>query len=369
VLLSGCSAGVSAPSRITIGLVASLSGAGKALGEETRDGFVLYLRSRGGSLGGHPVDLVLIDEADGGPTRVAEAARLIDARRVLAIAGVNHSETVTALLPALRQNNIPLVGSAGRPNLDDDRMVWSTSFRPEEPGHAMAGHLRSSVDGPVWAMSADNPSGRENVLGFVAAFSAAGGRLANDGKPVFTPGTTDFLPYLTAARASGAKAIYCFYVGAEATTFVQQYAQSDARDLPLFATGSLTEGRLLATQGRAALGVRTVFNYAPDLDNPANRAFVNAWLADHKSLPTAYAMAAWDAALVLDKAIAAAGARPTPAAVNEALGAIGRIVSPRGVWAFSDQHSPIQKWYLRQVRTDGRTMTNSLIQDLDILGA
>jgi branched-chain amino acid transport system substrate-binding protein len=182
-------------------------------------------------------------------------------------------------------------------------------------------------------------------------------------------GTTNFLPYLTQAKASGAKAVYAFYVGAEATSFVQQYAQSDARDLPLFGTGVLTEGRVLAAQGRAAVGVRTVLNYAPDLDNPSNRRFVDEWRAAHNSLPTTYAMASWDAAHLLDKAIAAAGSNPSPTAVNVAIASIGLIDSPRGEWQFSAQHSPVQRWYLRRVQTDGRTLTNSLIQDLDILGA
>jgi branched-chain amino acid transport system substrate-binding protein len=48
---------------------------------------------------------------------------------------------------------------------------------------------------------------------------------------------------------------------------------------------------------------------------------------------------------------------------------LGQIDSPRGTWEFSGQHSPVQKWYLRDVATDGRAMTNSLIQDLDVLGA
>jgi branched-chain amino acid transport system substrate-binding protein len=203
----------------------------------------------------------------------------------------------------------------------------------------------------------------------VDAFASAGGRLANERQePLFTPSTTNFLPFLSNAKASGAKAVYAFYVGTEATSFVQQYAQSDARDLPLFGAGFLTEGRVLAEQGRAAVGVRTVLNYAPDLDNPANRRFVDAWRAEHNSLPTSYAMASWDAALLLDKAIAAAGDDPSPVDIDAAIAGIGLIDSPRGEWQFSDQHSPVQKWYLRRVQADGRTLTNSLIQDLDILG-
>jgi branched-chain amino acid transport system substrate-binding protein len=335
-----------------------------------RDGFSLYLQAHGDRLGGHPVDLVVVDEGDGGAEPVRAATSLVQRSDVLAVTGVTNAQTVTTLLPALRARGVALVGSNGRPGVDDVGVVWSTSFLSEEPGQALARYLRAEIDGPVWAMGVDNQSGRADLAGFVDAFAAVGGRLANvRQEPLYTPDTTNFLPFLTQAKASGAKAVYSFYVGEEATSFVQQYAQSDARDLPLFGAGPLTEGRVLAAQGRAALGIRTVLNYAPDLDNPTNRGFVDAWRARHTTLPTTYAMASWDAALLLDKAIGTAGESPTPATVNAALGRIGQIDSPRGTWQFSDRHSPVQKWYLRRVQTDGRTLTNSLIQDLDILGA
>ncbi len=370
-MAAGCTSDSSADrnSRITIGFVASLTGAYRAIGEDMRDGFSLYLNSRGGQLGGHPVDLVVLDESDASPDALSAAARTLDSTDVLAVAGVTNEQTVVSLLPTLRAKGAPLISSNGFPELDDAQAVWSTSFLPNEPGRALAAYLRVEVDGPVWTMAVDNQGGRANVAGFVDAFLSGGGTLANVGRtPLFT-GSTSFLPYLTQAKASGAKAVYAFYIGAEATSFVQQYAQSDARDLPLFGTGFLTEGRVLAAQGRAAVGVRTVLNYAPDLDNPSNRRFVDAWRAAHNSLPTTYAMTSWDAAHLLDKAIAATGSNPGPADVNAAIGAIGLIDSPRGDWQFSTQHSPVQKWYLRRVQADGRTLTNSLIQDLDILGA
>jgi branched-chain amino acid transport system substrate-binding protein len=371
-LVAGCT-GPSSPAsdgRITIGLIASLSGAYQAIGEDTRNGFTLYLATHGGRLGGHEVDLVTVDEADGGPDALAAVTKLANRTDVLATTGVTNADTVVAVLPALRPRSAPLIASNAFPLLDDVHAVWSTSFLPDEPGRALASYLHSTINGPVWAMAADSQSGRADVEGFAAAFAGAGGSLANDGQtPLLTPSTTNFLPYLTQARASGARAVYAFYVGAQATSFVQQYAQSDARDLPLFGPGFLTEGRVLAAQGRAAVGVRTALNYAPDIDNPTNRRFVDAWRARYNSLPTAYAMASWDAAHLLDKAIGVAGPDPEPAAVNAAIERVGLIDSPRGEWQFSTRHSPVQKWYLRRVQVDGRTLTNSLIQDLDILGA
>jgi branched-chain amino acid transport system substrate-binding protein len=368
--MAGCTSDAPEPrSRVAIVLVASLTGSYQDVGEEMRDGFLLYVQLNGGRLGGHEVEVVVVDEADGAAESLPPVLTSVGRADVLAVTGATNPQTAAALLAAVRERGIPLVSSNGLPDLDNVSFAWSTSFQSREPGQALAGYLHSQVGGAVWAIGVDNASGRADLAGFVDAFRRVGGELANpQHTPLLTPSTTNFLPYLAQAKASGAKAIYASYVGAEAISFVQQYAQSDARDLPLFGTGSLTEGAVLAAEGRAALGVHTVLNYAPDLDNPANRRFVDAWRSAHHRVPTAYAMSSWDAAYVLDKALAAAGPNPTSRAIDTAIGGLGLIDSPRGQWRFSDRHSPVQRWYLRQVRDDGRTMSNSLIQDLEILG-
>ncbi len=79
-------------------------------------------------------------------------------------------------------------------------------------------------------------------------------------------------------------------------------------------------------------------------------------------------MASYDAALVLDKAIRLAGANPSPQQVNLALGKVGQVDSPRGTWQFNQTRTPQQKWYLRRVQTDGRLLSNIVINELATLG-
>jgi branched-chain amino acid transport system substrate-binding protein len=73
---------------------------------------------------------------------------------------------------------------------------------------------------------------------------------------------------------------------------------------------------------------------------------------------------------VLDKAIAAAAATGavTGESINTAMAGIGQIDSPRGTWLFSKDHTPVQRWYLREVRNDGRAVSNVVVQDLLTLG-
>jgi branched-chain amino acid transport system substrate-binding protein len=362
-----------APGTVKIGLLAALSGTYAAVGKDMRDGFQLYLDTHDGRLGGHPVSLVIGDEGDGPATAVPAANKMVKQDRVVAMTGVVGGGSVAALLPLLGQAKIPLVSANGRPKLKDVSREWHTSFLSDEPGAAIAQYVHDSVQGSVFAIGPDYQGGWDELRGFTDAFAKVGGQLANrSGKATFTPfpSTTNFMPYFAQIRASGAKAIYCFYAGSAAIDFVKQYAQSDVKDLPLYAAGFLTEGGVLAAQGQSARGIYSVLNYSPDLDNAANRSFTAAWRARHDSAPTTYAMAAYDAGAVLDRAIGAAGANPTPDAINTAISGIGEIDSPRGTWEFSrGTHAPVQKWYLRQVRPDGRALSNTVVESLLTLGA
>ncbi|HET6212892.1 MAG TPA: ABC transporter substrate-binding protein, partial [Micromonosporaceae bacterium] len=196
------------------------------------------------------------------------------------------------------------------------------------------------------------------------------GQLA--GEPVYTPftpnPTKNFEPYLTQIKASTAKAVFCFYAGSSAVDFVKQYKQFGVT-LPLYAPGFLTEGTVLKAQADAATGILTSMNYAADLDNSANRTFAAEYQkAFNQQTPTTYAMASYDAAAVLDKAITLAGSDLTAQSLNSAIARVGQIDSPRGTWQFNQNRTPQQKWYLREVKMDGTVLSNVLVSELTTLG-
>jgi len=366
---------------LPIGMVAARSGVYKTVGDDMVNGFQLYLDQHGGRLGGRPVKLIVEDEQAGGEPARTAAQKLITADHVVALTGIVAGNSVTSVKPLLDQYKVPLIGSNARPAVGTEKgqipnldWVWHTSYISTEPGEAMGAYVAAHAGGPVWVVCPDYQGGYDECGGFQKAFLAASGKLANpDGKIVWTPfpATTNFQPFLTPILNSGAKAVYTFYAGAAAIGFVKQYAQFIGPKIPLYAAGFLTEGSVLAAQGDAAKGIRNSLNYSPDLSNPANSKFVADYQAKYATLPTTFSMASFDAAVVLDKAIAAAAARGevTPASINDAIGAVGQIDSPRGVWQFSAKtHTPVQTWYLREVRMDGQVLNNMLVEELGTLG-
>lgn len=377
-LLAGCGSGdTDADGTLKIGLLASLSGTYKPVGQDLRDGFKLYLDTHDGKLGGHPVDLKIGDEGDGPSTALPAANKLVKKEKVTALTGMVGGGTVKAVQPLAAKNKIPLIGSNARPGKRNDKKpyVWHTSYLSDEPGQAIAEYMKKKVDGSVYAIGPDYQGGYDEMRGFTSAFKKAGGKLANPkGKTTWTPfpKTTNFSPYFAKIKKSDAKAVYCFYAGKAAIDFVKQYAKSDVSDLPLYSAGFLTEGPGLKAQGKSAEGIYSALNYAPDLDNSTNRKFASAWTTKHHTQPTTYAMASYDAAAVLDKAIAKAGqggGEINGETINKAIKGLGKIDSPRGTWEFgSHSQAPVQKWYLRQVRRDGKKLSNLMVRDLATLG-
>ncbi|WP_344512533.1 ABC transporter substrate-binding protein [Dactylosporangium maewongense] len=378
LLLAGCSGSSlgsdSTPSGgpIRIGLVWPQTGVYKTVGDDFARGWQLYLDAHGGKLGGHEITTTVVDEGDGKQATRTGIKKLIEQDKVDVVVGTISSDAVQEVQPAATAAKIPFLATGGRPdNLQNLAFTWHTSWQNRDAGAALADYIRTTVKGPVYAIGPDYKGGWDQVGGFVDPFVAGGGKLANpDGKATFTPfpATTNYLPYLNAIPAD-AKAVFAFYGGANAIDFVKAYAQAGLQaKVPLYTGGFTVEGAVLTAQGAAADGIYSSLNYAPDLDNPANRAFATAFQSKYDAIPDLYNVTAYDAALVLDRAIAAAGANPTSASINATIGKLGQLDSPRGQWRFGEQHAPVQPWYLRQVRLDGRGRANVVVQTLTTLG-
>ncbi|GAA3348828.1 ABC transporter substrate-binding protein [Amorphoplanes nipponensis] len=381
IALSGCSGSSldndqSADGTIRIGLIWPKTGPYQALGVDMERGWQLYLDSHGGKLGGHTIATATGDEGVNQATALTAAKKLLDADRATVLVGTASADPTVAIAPIANQRKVPFIGTGGRPGSlkpADLGFVWHTSWQSRETGAAVAEHVRTAVNGPVYVMAPDYQGGWDQLGGFVEAFKKSGGTLANpDGKETWTPwgsASVNFLPYLNKIKDSGAKAVYVFFAGTMAVDFVKQYKQSGLA-LPLYGAGFLTEGAVLNAEGAAADGVQTVMNYVPDLDNPANRTFSTAYQQKYQQPPSIYSVTAWDAALLLDQAIAAAGTNPTSESINTAVSKLGALDSPRGSFRLGTVgHSPVQAWYLRKVAFDGRTRANVTQQTLTTLGS
>lgn len=353
---------------VRVGLVVPQSGVYAALGADMQRGWELWLEQNGGRFGEYTVETVLADEGETPQTGVPAVQEVLQNDGVDVVVGLVNSATALGVRNVMTEaRKLLVVTNAGAEDVTGKGRtpyIWRTSFTNGQVAAAMGTHLAESgfAEG-VFAIAPDYAAGTEVISNFTRAFETGGGRVVGNATTPFGT-TSDYQPFLTGIQGSGARATFCFYSGAEAITFVQQYAQFGLKDaIPLYGSGFLTEGNVLPQQGDAALGVQTTLHYTDQLDNPANTAFVEAYTAAHGEGPSCFAVQTYDAANVLDRALRTATALDGDALVA-ALGQVGTIDdSPRGPWTFENQ-TPRQNMYLRRVENAGGTLVNAVVADL-----
>ncbi|ALG08863.1 ABC transporter substrate-binding protein [Kibdelosporangium phytohabitans] len=367
--LSEGPSGGSGGGSVKVGLVVPQSGTYAALGTDLRRGWDLWLKRNNGTLGGFTVTTVMADEGENPQTGVAAVQKVLQSDGVDVVVGIVNSATALGCAPLVAETKkLLLVANAGAAAVTDPAMlspyVWRTSFQNAQVAAVLGTYLGTQrTQDPVYVIAPDYAAGTEVVNGFTKAIRAAGGTVAGSAKPPFAT-TTDYQSFLSGIRSSGAKATFCFFSGAEAIAFVKQYQQFGlAGTIPLYGSGFLTEGKVLEAQGDAALNVQTSLHYSDQLDNAANKAFVDAYTAEYSEPPSVFSLQAWDSANVLGRALKAANA-VSGDALGKALGGIGSIDdSPRGPWVFDNQ-TPKQKMYLRTVRRKEGKLVNAITADL-----
>ena len=113
-------------------------------------------------------------------------------------------------------------------------------------------------------------------------------------------------------------------------------------------------------QKDAAEGFIAAGNWAPDSTGDASQAFVAAFEAKYGYVPGGYAMQAYDAAMLINSAVASVGGDLSDKdAVRAALEAAD-FSSLRGDFAFNSNHYPVQDFYQLSVsqRGDGKWTTS-----------
>src|SRR5690606_22858867 len=121
--------------------------------------------------------------------------------------------------------------------------------------------------------------------------------------------------------------------------------------LPLISAATIDGSTLPALQDMA-LGAITNAPWAPNLDNPQSKQFVEAFQAKYNRVPSQYAAQSYDAANLIDSAIGKVDGKlddkdALRAALKEA-----DFKSVRGDFTYNTNHFPITDWYRVDVVKD-----------------
>ena len=347
-----------AQDKLKVGVIATLSGPPAVIGQQLRNGFNLAVKTLGGKLGGREVEVIVADDELKPDVAVAKVKALVERDKVDFVVGPVFSNILAAIMKPVTEGGAILISpNAGTSNFagkDCNPSFFVTSYQNDQVFGVSGKHAQDTGIKKVFLMAPNYQAGKDALAGFKAFFK---GEIADE---VYVPlNQLDFSAELSKIAAAKPEAIYVFLPGGMGVNFVKQFRQAGLADGVTFLSAFTVDESTLPAQQDAALGFFGGSNWAPDLDNPQNKAFVAAYEKEFNAVPATYAFQAYDAALLIDSAVRAVGGNVGNKDALRAAMMKADFKSLRGGFRFNTNHYPIQDFYLVKVakRADGKYET------------
>lgn len=290
-----------------VGVLLPFSGVYAGLGSHIENGFKLGLEHYGADLGDNSVTMVRSDTEAKPAASLAKAKKMVLQDKVDVLMGVVSSAVLGGMRDFVHNSGTPLiVANAGNDHMTGEKCspnIIRVSFSNSQINRPVGTWLAKQGVKSAYLMAPDYAAGHQMMEAFKSTFTAAGGKIVGEAYPPLK-GTKDYGPYITAAKAAQPDAIYTFFAGGAAITFVKQYHDFGVKkDIPLYGAGFLTSAAYVHVQGEAADGTVAALHYVPAIDTPENKKFQDAYQAAHGKTGSEFAVAGYDAAHLIVQAI------------------------------------------------------------------
>ncbi len=348
---------------VKIGMITTLSTKAGYLGEDIRDGFKLAIDQEGGKLGGIAVEL-LVDDDGRDPGKAKQIAdRYMKKDKVKIMTGIVFSNVALAVAPKVVRSDVvyvsanagpsDLAGKGCHPN------YFSVSYQNDNLDEVVGQYATDAGIKNVYLIAPNYPAGKDHLAGFKRYFK---GEIS--GEVYTTLGQADYAPEIATIRAAKPAAVFFFLPGGMGINFIKQYAQAGLNtQIPLLGPAFSFDERLLGAVGEAAVGVVNGSQWVQDMDNPANRQFVQAFRAAYGRTPTLYASQGYDAARLIGSALKATGGDVSDLDALRAAVKKADFDSVRGTFKFGVNNHPVQDMYVRKVvKTADGAFTNETLR-------
>jgi branched-chain amino acid transport system substrate-binding protein len=347
-----------AQDKLKIGIITTLSGPAAVLGQQQRNGFQLAVKTLGGKLGGREAEIIVADDELKPDLAVTKVKALVDRDKVDFVVGPIFSNILQAILKPVAEEKVFLVSpNAGTSNFagkECNPYLFVTSYQNDQNHEVLGKYAEDSGIKKAFLMAPNYQAGKDALAGFKRYFK---GEIADE---VYVPlGQLDYAAELARLAEAKPDAVFVFLPGGMGVNFVKQFRQAGLADKMAFLSAFTVDESTLPAQQDAALGFFGGANWAPNLDTPQNKAFVAAYEKEYNAVPATYAFQAYDAAMLIDSAVAQVkGNLADKDALRSAL-AKADFRSLRGAFKFNINHYPIQDFYLVKVakRPDGKFQT------------
>ena len=309
---------------------------------------------------GRPVEYIKSDHASDPVVAVDKARQLVESDKIQTMIGPIFSPANAAVTSQLaKSGGIPSISIYGQP-VENLKTANGLSFIPSGM-FSFAGYYtgKYAVEELGYktanCINYEDTAGRQLQEGFNNGFKDAGGTiLSTQYVPI---DAVDFSSYLSTLK--GADCTYWWIFGNGAAPFVKQYTDYGLTAPLITAMASnLTEPQM-KDLGDAALDLIGGEFYSPQIDNPINKEFVDAYRAQWGGeYPTMQGFGAWLAVNLFVEAVKKTNGDTTPATLIEAMSTMS-LDTPAGMYTMSPYETAFigtGNYYMMKVQKVGDRM-------------
>jgi branched-chain amino acid transport system substrate-binding protein len=327
-----------------IGAVLSLTGTYAGLGEPEKNTIEMEVEriNADGGVNGHPIEVIIEDDATDADTAVAATTKLIDKEGVLAIIGATGTGATMGMRQEINRAQIPQVSIAGGTVITGnfDPLVfqtpWSNSLViPFEYEYMKAqGITKAGLIADSGGFGADGMA--------VAKDKSSAAGITVVAEETFNPGDTDMTGQLTKIKGTDAQAVFMVTAGKEAAIVAKNMADL-GMTIPLFGTHGnarreFIDGAAAAAEGFkfAAGKVLIPETYGMDTENyQVASDFIDRYTERYGKAPDTFAGHAYDGLHLIVNAMKTLDEGFTSAELRDAIEATSGFVGIGGAFTFS----------------------------------
>ena len=354
---------------VKIGFVTTLTTPAGVIGRDMVDAVNLAIEQIGGKMAGLAVELIVEDDGFKPEIGKQKTDKLVKQDDVDFVAGYIWSHVLLASRnSALKAGKFLISSNAGPSQLAGekcDKNFFSTSWQNDQTPMAMGEVFNQKGVKSLYVMVPNYAAGKNMLAGVARTFKGeiVGRDLTKWGKDA----QLDFSAELAKAKASGAEGLFIFYPGKAGGAFIKQFEQAglaETMDLySVFTVDSLSLPKFQQGGLKGVLGSFMTQFWAPDLDTPQNKIFVDGFKAKYGRYPSFYAAQSYDTIFLIKSAVEAVGGDLDDQDGMRAAMERADFPSVRGPFTYGNNHFPIQNFYLRQVVEDADGVwTTSIVE-------
>ena len=337
--------------KIKVGMITTLSGGGSGLGIDVRDGFLLAVK------GDKHFEVIIKDDQRKPDIAVQIADKMIQSDKVDVLTGIIWSNLAMAVVPtAVKQGKFYLSPNAGPSKLAGKgchKNYFNVAWQNDNLHEAAGGYGNTAGYKNSFILAPNYPAGKDALTGYKRFFK---GKIE---KELYTKlGQKDYAAEIAQIRSSKADSIYFFLPGGMGISFMKQLSQSGI-NVPVIGPAFSFDQGILKAVGDAALGVKNTSQWSKDLDNKANKKFVQDFQKEYGRLPSLYASQGYDTGKLLISALNVADVKDQDKFRSALKNA--NFESTRGSFKFDTNQHPIQDIYVREVIKEEKILTNKII--------